>query len=44
MALTIAFLASIYLTGAIILVSEMLSDNVWFEDDDGVLHLVLTSR
>lgn len=42
MALTLAFLASIYVTGAIIIVTEMLSKNVWFEDEDGMLHLVMT--
>ncbi len=44
MALTIAFIASIYITGAIILVSEVLSPNVWFEDEEGVLHLVPVER
>jgi len=44
MALTLAFLASVYITGAIILVSELLQDTVWFEDADGILHLVRTSR
>lgn len=41
MALMLAFLASIYVTGAIILVSAMLSNDVWFEDEDGTLHLVI---
>jgi hypothetical protein len=44
MVLTLAFLASVYITGAIILVSEMLQDTVWFEDADGFLHLVSTRR
>ncbi|MFT3867744.1 MAG: hypothetical protein QM715_04510 [Nibricoccus sp.] len=44
MALTIAFIASIYLTGAIILVSEICSNNVWFEDEDGMLYLVITQQ
>jgi hypothetical protein len=44
MELAIAFIASIYVTGAIILIAEICSDNVWFEDEDGVLSLVLPSR
>ena len=44
MAITIAFLASIYVTGAIILISEIYRDTVWFEDAEGMLHLVLSER
>lgn len=44
MVLTLAFLASVYITGAIILISEVMQDTVWFEDADGFLHLVSTRR
>jgi len=44
MAFTIAFIASIYLTGAIILVSEICSKNIWFEDEEGMLYLVFTQQ
>ena len=44
MVITIAFIASVYITGAIILVSELLQDAVWFEGGDGLLHLVGTTR
>lgn len=44
MAITIAFIASVYITGAIILVLELLDDTVWFEDGDDLLYLVETSR
>jgi hypothetical protein len=44
MALMVAFIVSIYLTGAIILVSEICSKNVWFEDEDGTLCLVINQQ
>lgn len=44
MAFAFALIASIYLTGAVILVAEICSKNVWYEDEDGVLYLVQNHR